>query len=195
MELSEVYISKYSNLIDRIEPMKINGKVSDVIGLVIESIGPNVSLGEICTIINRSGKELCKTEVVGFRDGKVLSIALGEVEKISPNSEIVSTGKSFMVGVGDELLGRVIDGLGNPIDGKGMIEYRYYRDIYREPAVPGLPHPRNLPRRSSLPHPEELCRGENRVLLIWKKSFLRQRSCIYQMSPGQNPRSIELDDL
>lgn len=136
MELSEVYISKYSNLIDRIEPMKINGKVSDVIGLVIESIGPNVSLGEICTIINRSGKELCKTEVVGFRDGKVLSIALGEVEKISPNSEIVSTGKSFMVGVGDELLGRVIDGLGNPIDGKGMIEYRYYKDIYREPPNP-----------------------------------------------------------
>ncbi len=136
MELTEVYISKYSNIIDRIEPIKINGKVSDVIGLVIESIGPNVSLGEICTIIDHSGKELCKTEVVGFRDGKVLSIALGEVEKISPNSEIVATGKSFMIGVGDELLGRVIDGLGNPMDGKGVIEYRNYRDIFCEPPNP-----------------------------------------------------------
>ncbi|MFH1194282.1 MAG: FliI/YscN family ATPase [bacterium] len=136
METAELYIDKYSRLIDKTELIKINGRVTDVIGLVIVSVGPNVALGEICTVIDRSGKEVCKTEVVGFREGKVLSIALGEVVNISPSCEIISTGKSFTFGLGKNLLGRVIDGMGNPIDGKGEIEASSIRSVHREPPNP-----------------------------------------------------------
>ncbi len=136
MALAETYYQKYEKIIDASESIKLNGKVTDVIGLIIISSGPNVSLGEICRIVDNLGREVCKAEVVGFKEGKVLSIALGEVEKISPNCEIIASGKNFRVGVGENLLGRVIDGLGNPIDDKGEIHYSEYRSIYREPPNP-----------------------------------------------------------
>jgi flagellum-specific ATP synthase len=136
MNLSETYIDKISSRISGFERIKLNGKVTDVIGLVIVSSGPNVSLGEICTIVNKSGNEVCKCEVVGFKDGKVLSIALGEVQEISPKCEIIASGKTFSVGVGKELLGRVIDGLGKPIDGKGELNVSSFRSIHREPPNP-----------------------------------------------------------
>lgn len=129
-------IEKYKSIIRNTETIKLSGKVSDVIGLVIVSIGPNVSLGEICTIVDRNGNEVCKSEVVGFKDGKVLSVALGEVQNISPKSEIIAEGKTFTIGVGKELLGRVIDGLGNPIDGKGDLKVTSCRSIYREAPNP-----------------------------------------------------------
>ena len=136
MNLKHQYIDKYLNRINNVDLIKLNGKVTDVIGLVIVSVGPNVSLGEVCTIVNKSGQEVCKCEVVGFRDGKVLSIALGEVHEISPKCEIIAGGKMFTIGVGKELLGRVIDGLGNPIDGKGEIKVSSFRSLHREPPNP-----------------------------------------------------------
>ena len=87
-------------------------------------------------LIDRTGKEICKSEVVGFKDGKVLSIALGDIQNISPSCQIVSTGKSFSIGVGEKLLGRVIDGFGNPIDDKGELEFSSIRNSYREPPNP-----------------------------------------------------------
>ncbi len=136
MNLTQNYIKKYSGILNRVELIKVNGKVSDVVGLIIISIGPNVSLGEVCTIVDRNGKEVCQSEVVGFKEGKVLSIALGEVHNISPACEIVATGKSFSIPVGNELLGRVIDGLGNPIDGKGELNCPFMSNIHREPPSP-----------------------------------------------------------
>jgi flagellum-specific ATP synthase len=136
MNLTETYIDKISSRLSTVERIKLNGKVTDVIGLVIVSSGPNVSLGEICTIVNKSGNEVCKCEVVGFKDGKVLSIALGEVQDISPKCEIIASGKTFSTGVGKEMLGRVIDGLGKPIDGKGDLNVSSFRSIYREPPNP-----------------------------------------------------------
>jgi len=136
MELAYEILNKHKRLISKADPIKVNGKVTDVIGLIIVSAGPNVSLGEICTVLDREGNEVCKSEVVGFKDGKVLSIALGEVYKISPSCEIIASGKSFLIGVGDNLLGRVIDGLGNPIDGKGEILCPSYLPVYNEPPNP-----------------------------------------------------------
>jgi flagellum-specific ATP synthase len=136
LELAEKYINKFGQIIDSAETLKINGRVTDVIGLIIVSVGPNVSLGEICSIVNKKGKEVCKAEVVGFKEGKVLSIALGEVANISPSCEIIASGKSFGVKVGEQLLGRVIDGLGNPIDGKGELEGVQDRTVYRDPPNP-----------------------------------------------------------
>jgi flagellum-specific ATP synthase len=74
---------------------------------------------------------VCKSEVVAFREGKVLSIALGEVENISPSCNICATGKTLMIGVGNGLLGRVVDGFGIPMDGKGEIKYESYKNVYR----------------------------------------------------------------
>jgi len=129
-------LNNYKNILNTTDLIKVNGKVTDVTGLVIISSGPNVSLDEICMVVDDKGREVCTSEVVGFKDGKVLSIALGEVHKISPACEIIKTGRSFLLPVGNELLGRVIDGLGNPIDGKGEIKYTSMRNIYREPPNP-----------------------------------------------------------
>lgn len=136
MDINYQITNKYKRIIDRADLIRVNGKVSDVIGLVIVSVGPNVSLGEICIVIDREGNEVCKAEVVGFKDGKVLSIALGEVHNISPSCEIIALGKTFTVGVGPELLGRVIDGLGNPIDGKGEILCSTSLSIYNTSPNP-----------------------------------------------------------
>ncbi len=130
------YLKRFNRIIDNANVIRVNGKVTDVIGLVIVSIGPNVSLGEICTIIDRSGNEVCKSEVVGFKEARVLSIALGEVNNISPSCEIIASGKNFTIPVGRELLGRVIDGLGNPIDGKGELVCSEKLPIHREPPSP-----------------------------------------------------------
>lgn len=128
--------SKLTGLIRSIETIKLNGKVTDVIGLIIVSTGPTVSLGEMCKILDKDGNEICRTEVVGFRNGKVLSIALEETHNIYPNSEIVSCGGSFSLPVSQHLLGRVLDGLGKPIDGKGEIISDQRRKIYSAPPDP-----------------------------------------------------------
>ncbi len=132
----DVLCSKYISIIQNTDTINLSGKVTDVIGLIIVSIGPNVSLGETCKIIDKDGNIVCRSEVVGFKDGKVLSIALDEVHHIAPKSEIIAEGKPFSIGVGKDLLGRVIDGLGFPIDGKGDIKYNSYRTIHRRPPSP-----------------------------------------------------------
>ncbi len=136
METLEKISTKYKKILSGFDPVIVSGKVSDVVGLVIVSMGPNASLGEICVVSDREGNEVCKSEVVGFKDGKVLSIALGEVQNISPSCEIKALGKNFQVGVGMELLGRVIDGLGNPIDGKGEINCSTMMSIHSQPPNP-----------------------------------------------------------
>jgi len=126
----------YEQYLEHIDPIRVNGRVSQVIGLVIESTGPNTSLGEVCVIKSRTGEVVCHSEVVGFRDNKVLSMVLGDASKVSQGSEIIATGRTLSVHLGDDLLGRVIDGLGNPIDGKGEIHYQETRSIYNTPPNP-----------------------------------------------------------
>lgn len=130
------HIEKYIDQLDRLELVKVNGRVSEVIGLVIESVGPTSSLGDVCSIKSRDGEEICLSEVVGFRSNRVLSMVLGSASSISPGSEIVASGKTFSVGVGMNLLGRVLDGLGKPMDGLGPIDYEEVRSIYSAPPNP-----------------------------------------------------------
>jgi len=97
------------------------GRVTQMIGLVIESQGPMASVGEICRIESHVSGSCTHAEVVGFRDRNLLLMPLGEVHGICPGSEVVATGATLRVPVGDELLGRVIDGLGAPLDDLGEI--------------------------------------------------------------------------
>jgi len=109
--------TKTLNALNKVDTIRVNGKVTQVIGLTIEANGPAVSLGEICIIESREQSSSIFAEVVGFREDKILLMPLGELGSIGPGSQVRSTGIPFMVKVGTELLGRIIDGLGQPIDG------------------------------------------------------------------------------
>jgi flagellum-specific ATP synthase len=97
------------------------GRVVQLIGLVVESEGPVASVGDVCRIVsaNRDGDTLA--EVVGFRNHHLLLMPLGELHGIHPGSEVIATGMPLRVGVGPALKGRVIDGLGKPLDDLGPI--------------------------------------------------------------------------
>jgi flagellum-specific ATP synthase len=97
------------------------GRVRQVIGVVIESMGPNMSIGETCEILYKRTADPVLAEVVGFRDNKVLIMPLGELAGIGVGSDVVALGAPLEVGVTDGLLGRVLDGLGRPMDGKGPL--------------------------------------------------------------------------
>ncbi len=114
-------LTKYETFIENFSMVKKQGRVSRITGLIMESNGPAVSLGAICTVHSRQKNRTLEAEVVGFRDNKVLLMALGEVAGIEPGSLIVAREESPMFNVSMGLLGRVIDGNGNPLDGKGPI--------------------------------------------------------------------------
>jgi flagellum-specific ATP synthase len=97
------------------------GRVTRVIGLVIESLGPTISLGEVCRIHSRETGRVSTAEVVGFQDKRVLLMPLEGIEGIHPGSEVIATGLPLNLPTGDSIKGRVLDALGRPIDGKGPI--------------------------------------------------------------------------
>jgi flagellum-specific ATP synthase len=129
-------VDAYLTRLKHVDLIKVNGRVTQVIGLVVESNGPNSSLGEVCVVKSRSGQDVCFAEVVGFRNNRVLSMVLGDATAISPGSEIVATGRTLSASVGPSLLGRVIDGLGRPLDKKGPIEPDEVRPINNAPPNP-----------------------------------------------------------
>ena len=133
----EPNLKRFSQAIEESEPIKMSGKIVQVIGLVIESKGPNVSMGELCYIKSRfPGVEPIPAEVVGFRDGKVLLMPVGDMAGIGPGCEVVSAQKTLQVKVGPQLLGRVLDGLGNPMDGKGPILSKLEYPLQASPPDP-----------------------------------------------------------
>ena len=97
------------------------GRVTQVIGLTLEAQGLQAQIGELCFISSEDGQTEIPAEVMGFRDERTLLMPLGEMRGISPGSSVRVTGSLFTVPVGEALLGRVLDGLGRPIDGKGPL--------------------------------------------------------------------------
>ncbi len=123
------------------------GRVVQLIGLVVESEGPLAALGEVCRILSaRDGGETL-AEVVGFRNHHLLLMPLGELHGICPGSEVIATGAPLRVGVGDALLGRTIDGLGNPIDDHGEIVTEHAARLQMRP-----PHPLKRQRINEIFH-------------------------------------------
>ncbi|HJV45272.1 MAG TPA: flagellar protein export ATPase FliI [Bacillota bacterium] len=111
---------KYLKAIASVDPVRVNGKVTQIIGLTIESQGPDVRIGDLCSIFPTHTQTPIQAEVVGFRENKVLLMPLGDVGSIGPGCDVVASGKPLMAKVGKELLGRIIDGLGQPLDGKPL---------------------------------------------------------------------------
>ncbi len=108
--------------IEATQPITIKGKVKEVTGLIIKATVPSVRIGEICILRTPYRGEEVLAEVVGFRNQYVYLMALGEIEGLGADSEVLPTGSVLKVPVGDHILGRVLDGLGRPLDGKGPIE-------------------------------------------------------------------------
>lgn len=133
----DFFTAKVQSAINSTMTLQRIGRVIKVVGMVIESDGPKAPIGEICILRDRYGKEISRTEIVGFlENNRILSMVLGELSNIAPGMEIVATGTSLKVGISDNLLGRVINGLGEPIDGLGPIFSKSKRSIYAIPPNP-----------------------------------------------------------
>jgi FliI/YscN family ATPase len=101
--------------------VETRGRVVQVIGLVVETEGPLAAVGDICRIESARHEDGTLAEVVGFRNHHLLLMPLGEVHGIHPGSEVIALGKPLSIPVGNALKGRVIDGLGTPLDGAGPV--------------------------------------------------------------------------
>ena len=132
----KIDISRYHELLKGCNPIQVHGKVSEIVGLIVEGHGPAVSLGELCAIHPAGNGKPVTAEVVGFKKGKVLLMPLDSIQGLSPGCRIVSLGKKASVEIGSQFLGRVIDGLGQPIDDKGPIVSGATYPIYADPINP-----------------------------------------------------------
>jgi len=133
---SELSMARYHQCLKDTMPITATGRISKVVGLIIESHGPPVKVGGMC-LIHPDGQTLpVQAEVVGFREGRVLLMPLQTLRGIGPGCRVVAQSSQATVGVGESLLGRVLDGLGNPIDGKEPLNVDTRYPIYARPVNP-----------------------------------------------------------
>ena len=127
---------KYNMALADSDLIKYTGRVSQVIGLTIESQGPAVNLGELCNIYPLKGDSPIKAEVIGFKNNIVCLMPLGSMKGVGPGSRIEATGESLSVGVSEDMLGRIVDGLGEVMDGKGPISNCVMYSVENSPPDP-----------------------------------------------------------
>jgi len=127
------------DLVERIKgvnPLKVSGKVIQIVGLVVEGYCPAATVGTLCQLIPLGGGEPVPAEVVGFRDSRALLMPLGELRGLGPGSLIQVVRDSASIPVGEHLLGRVIDALGQPLDEQPLINCEEECPLYALPASP-----------------------------------------------------------
>ena len=127
---TRVDLTKYHTCLESDSPIRAIGRVTNVVGLVIEAHGPVSCLGTVCDIYTTHKNTAIAAEVSGFKDNNVLLMPLEEIHGIAPGCKVVARRQRAVLPVGPGLLGRVIDGLGNPIDGKGPITTECEYPIY-----------------------------------------------------------------
>lgn len=130
------YFSKMKNLIDTSEFIEFNGRITRITGMMVESTGPIVNIGDVCKIYPNVGQSFIYAEVVGFRDNSVLLMPYGSISGIGHGNRVVATGTDYGVMVSEQLKGRILDALGNPIDDKPPIEPTDYYPVENEPPNP-----------------------------------------------------------
>lgn len=134
-DTSEISLLPYIEMARRAEPMPMTGRVVRTVGLLVESRGPRAQVGELCELYSDQGPPLM-LEVVGFRDGHLQTVPLGNTTGIRPGDIITARGRAATMPVGDGLLGRVLDGLGRPIDSNGPIRVQDEAPLYPPPLNP-----------------------------------------------------------
>lgn len=127
-------LSKYNMLLDQSFEKRL-GKVSKVVGLTVESIGPTAKLNDLCRIIAKDTNQVIHAEVVGFRDDRVLLMPYDQTEGVGVGSRVENTGAPLKVMVGDDILGSVVDGLGVPMNNKEISGASAY-SVEAEPPDP-----------------------------------------------------------
>jgi type III secretion protein N (ATPase) len=116
--------------------LEARGRVTQVVGTIIRAMAPGVRVGEICLLRNPHSTWELKAEVVGFVRNMAILTPLGDLQGIAPDTEVVPTGEIHSVPVGDDLLGRVLDGLGHPMDGGPPLAPRKFYPVYADPPNP-----------------------------------------------------------
>ena len=127
-------LASYHERLKRIETCRWTGVVTELVGLLVESNGPAAAVGDFCEIGTQAGRKI-RTQVIGFRDGKVLSMPLEETDGLHMGDPIVARTEDARMEAGPQLLGRVIDGFGKPLDGLGPIGAKETYDLYA--SAPG----------------------------------------------------------
>lgn len=123
--MSLIDFKKYQRDLSQVSTYKVKGRITELIGLVARAVIPNVQVGELCFIEPVANRPRIKAEVVGFQENEVLLMPLGNLEGIAPGCAVLPTGSCMTVRVGPKLLGRVLDGLGDPLDeeSRGPLEW------------------------------------------------------------------------
>lgn len=149
MSYDKPSLARYRERLTSIDPLITWGRVTRLVGCTVESQGPPAEVGEVCLIANCDGRQIT-AEVVGFRGGQLILMPVGDLTGIAPGSLVRATGEPLRVTVGPELKGRILDGLGRPLDEGGPIKsgrtYPLYaraphplkRQRIREPLVLGV---------------------------------------------------------
>ena len=120
------------------QALEVRGRIRRIVGTIIEANVPHVRIGEICLLRNQSGKDELTAEVVGFDRDAALLTPIGEMRGLSSTTEVIPTGRTMTVGVGPGLLGRVLDGMGRPLDeaSKGPLVAVDHYPVYADPPDP-----------------------------------------------------------
>ncbi|MEZ4598806.1 MAG: flagellar protein export ATPase FliI [Syntrophotaleaceae bacterium] len=129
-------MERFLQCVDNLNPLQISGKVTKIVGLVVEGYCPTAAIGSLCELAPLSGGAAVPAEVVGFRDGRALLMPLGELRGLGPGSLIRVVRDSASLAVGPEMLGRVIDAMGQPIDGLPIEASKSEMPLYALPAGP-----------------------------------------------------------
>lgn len=122
--------------VNALNPVEVRGRVEQVVGTIIRAVVPGVKVGELCILRNPWEDWSLKAEVVGFVKNVALLSPLGGLQGISPATEVIPTGEILSIPVGEELLGRVVDGLGQPMDGGPPIKARTHYPVFAEAPNP-----------------------------------------------------------
>lgn len=122
-------LSQRTKKLARLEPYRIDGRVTELVGMVVQATCPRGSVGDLCTIEVEGGNPI-RAEVMGFREGKMLLMPLDATTGVAVGSRVTLGNKALTIPVGPGLLGRIIDGMGRPIDGKGPIQATSYKSVY-----------------------------------------------------------------
>jgi type III secretion protein N (ATPase) len=128
----------YRTALAESQTVEMRGRVENVVGTIIRAVLPNVKIGELCILRNPWEDWQLYAEVVGFQKQYALLTPFGSIQGISPATEVISTGETHSVGVGEALLGRVLDGLGNPLDGREAPQTSARYPVYADPPNPML---------------------------------------------------------
>jgi len=131
-------LGAYESVLDHVSPLEVKGRVTGLVGLVVKAVVPDAWVGELCYIKNPQHDEPLKAEIVGFDRNEALLMPLGDLSNIGMQSEVIPTGHCLTVRVGPSVLGRVLNGLGEPRDAatKGPLETEEEYPVMAPPPDP-----------------------------------------------------------